>query len=719
MAKPKILGPLAFTCSLLIFFLGFRPRPSHAKHTIRPKDAVGVNQTLVSAGAVFELGFFTDHFSGSYYLGIWFAADPNKKPVWVANRESPLIDPSSVLQLRSPDGNLILIDRRQSPFIINSDSIASTTNTTATLLDTGNLVLLSETNNSVIWQSFDHPTDTLLPGMKIGRFGLSSDESIYRVLFSWGSTRSPAPGQFVMGVDNDTLYTLTVWRKDGVRVDIGSLERGKFRFIFENSSGNYNFSYVSTKEETYFSFNSPGNHVLSRWFVMAPNGNLDEYTISPDWKISSVNHHLCEDSGGGNTSKCLVPFQCEDDDNFTEMNGSMLLSGSINVGFNECELMCRSNCSCRAFAAFQGDQTSCQLYYGKKSDLLKIVDNGPGIVHVRGVAPKESGWWCRRQRKKREDQVQNQSQVHIHENEEVRLYRMGSIITKSPNNKDKGSFSVGKLDQLGDRQQDEEFPLFTFSSIETATNFFSQANKVGEGGFGTVYKGRLAGGGQEIAVKRLSKISRQGMEEFVNETSNILLDSNMNPKISDFGMARIFGDEDTGVKPREWLVHIFLLMFSGYMSPEYAMDGLFSEKSDVFSFGVILLEIISGKKNIAFFKTDQSLNLLGKAWNLWKEGKSMELMDLTLGGSGLKGDEITRSVQLGLLCVQERAIDRPTMSDVVFMLSHQSMALPLPKEPAFLSQLNSAADADHSSSSRQRLCSKNYDITNISEIHPR
>lgn len=391
-AKPKILGPLTTACCSLIFF-SFLPFLSHAKDTIRLKDTVGVNQTLVSAGGVFELGFFTDGFSASYYLGIWFAADQKKKPVWVANRENPLIDPSGVLQLR--DGNLILIDLRQSPFIINSDAIASTTNTTATLLDTGNLLLLTDINNSVIWQSFDHPIDTLLPGMKIGRFDQNSGKPRYQVLFSWESIQSPAPGPFVMGVDNSTSNILTVWRRDGDHMDIGFWERGKFRFIFENSSGNYNFSYVSTNEETYFSFNSPGNHVFSRWFVMAPNGNVDEYTMSPDWKISSVSHPLCEDSAGGHTRKCLIPFECEDDDNFTEMNGTMLtslpLNESMGLGSIECEMMCRSNCSCSAFAVLEGDQTGCQLYYGKKSDLLKIVEKGPGIVHVRGVAPKESG----------------------------------------------------------------------------------------------------------------------------------------------------------------------------------------------------------------------------------------------------------------------------------------------------------------------------------------
>ncbi|KAL6208178.1 hypothetical protein ACLB2K_019129 [Fragaria x ananassa] len=115
----------------------------------------------------------------------------------------------------------------------------------------------------------------------------------------------------------------------------------------------------------------------------------------------------------------------------------------------------------------------------------------------------------------------------------------------------------------------------------------------------------------------------------------------------------------------------------GYMSLEYATYGLFSEKSDVFSFG---------------------------AWHLWKEGSSMELMDSTLRASCSSG-EVIRCIRIGLLCVQERAIDRPTMSDVVSLLSNQSSALPLPKEPAFLSH-SSSTDAD-SSSSRQRYHSQN------------
>ncbi|KAF2612683.1 hypothetical protein F2Q70_00008745 [Brassica cretica] len=233
---------------------------------------------------------------------------------------------------------------------------------------------------------------------------------------------------------------------------------------------------------------------------------------------------------------------------------------------------------------------------------------------------------------------------------------------------------------------DLEFSLMEFEVVALATNNFSNANKLGKGGFGTVYKGRLLDG-KEIAVKRLSKMSLQGTDEFKNEVkliarlqhinlvrligccidkgekmliyeylenlsldshifektrrsnlnwqmrfditngiarglvylhrdsrfmiihrdlkaSNVLLDKNMTPKISDFGMARIFGRDDAEANTRK------VVGTYGYMSPEYAMDGIFSMKSDVFSFGVLLLEIISGKKNNGFYNSNHDLNLL-------------------------------------------------------------------------------------------------------------
>ncbi|KAH7546437.1 hypothetical protein FEM48_Zijuj01G0200800 [Ziziphus jujuba var. spinosa] len=133
------------------------------------------------------------------------------------------------------------------------------------------------------------------------------------------------------------------------------------------------------------------------------------------------------------------------------------------------------------------------------------------------------------------------------------------------------------------------------------------------------------------------------------------------------------------------------------MSPEYAVHGHYSTKSDVFSFGVILLEILSGRKNATFCEPDCSLDLLGyvmktvKAWELWNDGRCMELMDPTLDGSCPENDMML-CIQLGLLCVQESAGNRPSMSEVVSIFSNERASLAMPKHSAYSSTLLSAAD---------------------------
>nr|KJB12746.1 hypothetical protein B456_002G034600 [Gossypium raimondii] len=290
-------------------------------------------------------------------------------------------------------------------------------------------------------------------------------------------------------------------------------------------------------------------------------------------------------------------------------------------------------------------------------------------------------------------------------------------------------FHIDHVENIGESSigvKLQQPPLFNFQELATATNNFHPPKKLGQGGFGPVYKGTLDDG-KEIAVKRLSKPSGQGLEEFMNEVvkmlvyefmpnksldaflfeiirgllylhrdsrlkiihrdlkaSNVLLDQELNPKISNFGIARIFGGDENQANTKR------VVGTYGYMSPEYAMHRRFSEKSDVFSYGVLLLEIVSGRRNTSFYNKDD-LSLLGFViWKLWNEGNIWDLVDkvISKSESDLKNKkEIWRCIHVELLCVQEYAKDRPTMSTIASMLNSEISDLNIPKQPAFTQTL--------------------------------
>ncbi|KAL4313309.1 hypothetical protein GQ457_01G042620 [Hibiscus cannabinus] len=789
----------------LLFHISFSADTITLDHFLKDNGDV-----IVSSGKNFALGFFSPGSSRNRYVGIWYYQIPGNIVVWVANRNNPIKDNSGILSIDS-GGNLALFQRNQTLPVWSTDiSMAGTGNSIAQILDSGNLVLLqNDARKAVLWQSFDYPTNTWLSFIKLG---LNKRTGLNRVFTSWKSPDDPGFGNYSLkmntsGFPQMILYKgSTPWWRSGPWTGQrwSGIPEMTNHFIlddyFVDSGDEVTFTSV-VKNDSIISrtvTNETGilqgfvwNKEAQRWILFystpkeqcdfyghcGPNGycNPDladgfECTCFPGFEPESPQAWSIRDGTGGCVTKRGTSM-CGTEEGFVKVPHVKVPDTSaahvdMSIGLKQCKGKCLRDCSCMAYASAYHETNGglgCLTWHGDLVDARTYTHTGQDL-YIR-VDANELARYTKKGllRKKGVLAVIVVSSIVLFLILVVFLPCLVRRQRRARTRKGKNILNFTTFeDSLGEKEiaksrRNGDLPFFDLSTIAAATNNFSTDNKLGQGGFGPVYKGVLFNG-KEIAVKRLSKHSGQGVQEFKNEimliaklqhrnlvrmlgcciegeekmliyeflhnksldsvifdesksslldwkkrleiicgiargilylhqdsrlriihrdlkASNVLLDATMNPKISDFGMARIFGgDQIEGSTNR-------VVGTYGYMSPEYAMHGHFSMKSDVYSFGVLLLEIVTGKKNNRYIPDSPSLNLVGHVWELWKEGKAMQAVDSALDDS-YPADGIMKCIQIGLLCVQEHATDRPMMSAVVFMLSNET-TLPLPKHPAF------------------------------------
>ncbi|KAF8026052.1 hypothetical protein BT93_F2768 [Corymbia citriodora subsp. variegata] len=765
---------------------------SNALDTITTNQSIRDGESLLSAGGIFELGFFSKGDPPKRYLGIWYKKITTTI-VWVANRAAPLADTSGTLRV-THRGSLVLLSGNGSEIWSSNWSIP-VLNPVAQLLDSGNLVVKDADGsdpNNFMWQSFDHPTDTSLARMKIGWNRTSGFE---RYLTSWKSIDDPSPGSFTLHLDPNGYPQLLLKQGSDIKFRSGPWNGLRWSGTPNlNPNPYYRYGFVLNEEETYYHYELLNSSVISR-LILIPNGILERFTWIDrmrGWTLYlTAPIDQCDDYATcGAYGSCRVdaspvcrclkgfvpqfsqewdildwsngcvrknPLDCEKD--IFVPYSSLKLPDTQSSWFNksmnlqECKVVCLKNCSCTAYSNLdiQDGGSGCLLWFGKLMDIREYNENGQDL-YIR-MAASESALLPSHQKKHKPVMALAVSFGSV--------FLILVLLTICVLQCKKKKMELPQGDNCEDRDADLELPLFDMSTIAIATNYFSTNNKLGEGGFGPVYKGVLMGG-QEIAVKVLSRTSRQGLQEFKNEVryvsklqhrnlvkllgcciqeenlliyefmpnrsldsflfdptrrehldwsarfniingiargllylhedsrlriihrdikaSNVLLDYEMNPKISDFGLAKSFTGNETQANT-DRVVGTY-----GYMSPEYALEGVFSTKSDVFSYGVLVLETISGKRNRGFHHPGHRQNLLGHAWRLFSEGRSMQLLDKVVKNS-CSTSEALRSIHIGLLCVQRCPDDRPSMSAVVMMLG-SDIELPHPKEPGFFNERN-------------------------------
>lgn len=737
------------------------------------------NQTLVSKGGNFELGLFSPGNSKKHYIGIWFKKVSKQTVVWVANRDRPILEPSASRLTLSDRGELLLHATTPSNTLLWSSNASSPSprTTVATLQDDGNLVVRSNATSSasasasMAWQSFDHPTDTWLPG---ARLGYDRARGVHSFLTSWTDSEDPAPGAFSMVIDPRGLAKFDLLAGGTHQYwSTGVWDGEVFENVPEMRSGYFDgVPYAPNASVNFFSYKNRvpgiGNFVLEvngqmqrrqwspeagKWilFCSEPHDGCDVYgSCGPFGVCSNTSSAMCECPAAfaprsqgewtlGNTASGCVRrtrLDCPSD-GFLKLPYAVQLppGGSAEAAGARsdkmCALSCLRDCSCTAYAY---DGTKCSVWNGELVDLKTLPDDqgvaGAVVLHVRVAAsevppPAAHHSW-------RKSMVILSSSVSV----AVVLLLAGLIIVVAVAVVLRKRRGKGKVTAV-----QGSLLLFDYQAVKAATRDFTE--KIGSGSFGSVYKGTLPDT-TTVAVKKLDGL-RQGEKQFRAEVvtlgmihhinlvrlrgfcsegnrkalvydympngsldaylfnnsssskvlswsqrfaiavgvarglsylhekcreciihcdikpENILLDEELGAKLADFGMAKLVGHDFSRVLTT-------MRGTMGYLAPEWLTGAAVTAKADVYSFGLLLFELVSGRRNNGssedahsgvYFPVHAAVRL--------HAGDVVGLLDEKLAGDA-NVKELERVCKVACWCIQDEEGDRPTMGLVVQQL---------------------------------------------------
>ncbi|GLT67281.1 hypothetical protein SLA2020_396020 [Shorea laevis] len=773
----------------LFHVLSFEPHLSMGTNAIVPSQFLSGNKTISSQNGRFELGFFTPGNSNNYYIGIWYKKIPVQTVVWVANRDKPLLHPfSSKFQL-SENGALLLFNESGTRVWSSRLPSNSVNSSVAVLEDSGNLVIKDGRNSSVIlWQSFDHPTDTWLPGAKLGLNKVNKEGQVY---FSWRNSDDPKPGSFSLELDPNGTKEYFIMQ-NGNRHWTCGIWPGISVFGPDTLTRNHlNITYVSNEEENYFTYSVTNTSIVAR-FLLDSSGQLQHLmwdNYSQWWQLiwsrpkqSCEIYAFCGEYGSCNqyslpTCSCLRGFQPRNQGQWNSGNHThgcvrkstlqcskggedgFLLIQNIRLSANsrrlsvttskECEAACLRDCSCTGYT-FDGE---CLIW---KGDLLNIQYLSFGDKLGRDLQLRLAMTELAALRGKKKERTYWIIIGAIAGGLLSLISVSGLIVWRRM----RAKFSCVI------KPTEDILVTFKYSELKSATKNF--AEKLGEGGFGCVFKGTLPNS-VTVAVKRL-RSCEQGEKQFRAEVSiigtihhinlvrlcgfcaegmnkflvydympngsldshlfrndskvlgwkarynialgiakglaylheecrdciihcdikpeNILLDACYNPMISDFGLAKLLGRDFSRVLTT-------IKGTRGYLAPEWITGVAVTPKADVFSYGMLLFELISGRRNWNTTEDGMDDYFPARAANIINNGVDvLSLLDYRLEGNADR-DEVIKACKVACWCIQDDEKTRPSMGHVVQVLEGLK-EVSMPQVPRFIHALFPEEEDDSS-----------------------